>query len=58
MMEDKEEGKKCEYECRDEGFDCDWRCDADDEAHLHEKVQEHKNQYHSMWNDNKEGSSE
>ena len=58
MIDGKEEGKRCEYECRDEGADCDWHCVADDEAQLIEKVQEHKNQYHSIWNANKERSSE
>jgi predicted small metal-binding protein len=56
MTDGKEEGKRCEYECRDEGVDCDWRCETDDEAQLHHQVQEHKNQYHSIWSDNKEKS--
>ena len=58
MVDGKEEGKRCEYECRDEGFDCDWRCADEDEAKLLEKVEAHKNQYHSIWNANREGPSE
>jgi predicted small metal-binding protein len=58
MTEGKEEGKKCAYDCRDVGFDCDWHCDADDEHQLIEKVKEHANEYHSIWNANKETISE
>ncbi|MBT3363808.1 MAG: DUF1059 domain-containing protein [Chloroflexi bacterium] len=58
MIEGKEEGKKCAYDCRDEGFDCDWHCDADDDHQLKQKVQAHTNEYHSIWNHNKEGISE
>jgi predicted small metal-binding protein len=58
MAEGKEEGHKCAYECRDVGFDCEWHCVADSEDQLIEKVQDHSNQYHSIWNANKERISE
>ena len=58
MTESKEEGKKCAFDCRDVGFDCDWQCVADDEEQLLEKVTMHANKYHSTWNLNRETISE
>lgn len=58
MTEGKDEGKRCSYECRDVGFDCDWYCVADDEEQLIEKVKAHANQYHSIWTANRENISE
>ncbi|MCX6012479.1 MAG: DUF1059 domain-containing protein [Chloroflexi bacterium] len=36
----------CSYECRDVGFDCDWRCSAPDEDTLIEKVAKHGAKVH------------
>ena len=50
MSENKEKGKKCAFDCRDVGHDCDWQCVADDEEQLIEEVTMHANIYHDTWN--------
>ena len=36
----------CSYECRDVGFDCDWRCSAVSEDELIKKVEKHGAEVH------------
>jgi len=51
-MSSKPEGKKCSYECRDMGFDCDWYCVEDDENVVVEKVKAHAVEAHGIKNPN------
>ncbi|MBT3363810.1 MAG: DUF1059 domain-containing protein [Chloroflexi bacterium] len=44
------EGKKFTYDCRDEGFNCDWQYADDNESQLNAKVQAHIKEYHSQGN--------
>ena len=39
---------KFTYDCRDEGYNCDWTCQADGEAELEEKVKAHMKERHSL----------
>jgi predicted small metal-binding protein len=50
MTEGKEQSKKCAFDCRDVGHDCDWQCVADDEDQLYEEVKMHANIHHDIWN--------
>ena len=36
----------CSYECRDVGFDCDWRCSDINEDELIKKVEKHGAEVH------------
>jgi len=47
-MTSKPEGKKCSYECRDMGFDCDWYCVDDDENVVVNKVKAHAAEAHGI----------
>jgi len=49
MTTEKKE-KKCSYECRDVGFDCDWYCVEDDEEAVVEKVTAHAVKVHNIKN--------
>ena len=48
MTEGKDEGKKCSYECRDVGFDCDGVVRAETEEELLQKVAEHAKTVHNL----------
>ena len=43
-----EKGKNyCSYECRDVGFDCDWRCSDINEDELIKKIEKHGAEAHN-----------
>lgn len=50
----KPEGKKCSYECRDMGFDCDWYCVEDHEDAVVDKVKAHAAEAHNIKNADKD----
>lgn len=37
----------CSYECRDVGFDCDWRCSDVNEEEVIKKVENHGTEVHN-----------
>ena len=50
----KPEGKKCSYECRDVGFDCEWYCVEDDEEAVVQKVTVHAKEVHGIEKPNRD----
>ena len=42
--------KEYTYDCRDEGYNCGWTCEADSQAELDEKVNAHIAERHGMGN--------
>ena len=53
-MSIKQEGKKCSYECRDMGFDCDWYCVEDNKDTVVAKVTAHAKEAHGIANPQKD----